>query len=192
MIFLHRPSDDTLRGLLDRQSLLPFSYPEIGATRQTAPPGYPLNHHRDPIGRGESDFRRAVAAIRRWAMYDMPWTTLCWPERRIEPGVVVGVLVWIFGLWWLNPCRIVHVLDETDERRTRFGFAFGTLPGHAEAGEERFTVEWRHDDDTVWFEIYTFARARHLFPRMTPRLLHGVQFRFGREAVAAMRRAVHG
>jgi uncharacterized protein (UPF0548 family) len=190
MFFLKRPSDERIQQILERESLRPFTYSEIGASRLRAPGGYPLNHRRDPIGIGESDYRRAVQALRRWAMYDLPWTTLCWPDRPVEPGVVVGVLVWHFGFWSLNPCRIVYVLEEQDEQRHRFGFAIGTLPEHAEQGEERFTVEWRRHDDSVWFEIYTFARGRHPLVRMTSPLLLRVQFRFGREAVAAMRRAV--
>jgi uncharacterized protein (UPF0548 family) len=30
------------------------------------------------------------------------------------------------------PCRVVYVLDEPERR----GFAYGTLPGHPESGEE--------------------------------------------------------
>ena len=37
------------------------------------------------------------------------------------------------------PCRVVYVVDEPDRR----GFAYGTLTGHPESGEELFTV--RHD-----------------------------------------------
>jgi uncharacterized protein (UPF0548 family) len=190
MFFLTRPSDERIHEILERESLRPFTYAEIGATRHRAPGGYPLNHHRDPIGIGERDYRSAVRALRRWAMYDMPWTTLYPPGQPIEPGATVGVLVWHFGFWSVNPCRIVYVLDEQDEQRERFGFAIGTLPEHGEQGEERFTVEWRRDDDSVWFEIYTFARAHHWLVRLTSPLLEQVQFRFGREAVAAMRRAV--
>ena len=29
-------------------------------------------------------------------------------------------------------------------------FAHSTLHGHALAGEERFTVEWHQEDDSVW------------------------------------------
>ena len=34
------------------------------------------------------------------------------------------------------PCRIVSVIDG----QTRWGFAYGTLPGHPEQGEEAFIV----------------------------------------------------
>jgi uncharacterized protein (UPF0548 family) len=191
-MYLRRPSDAEIGRRLGEQERLDFSYREVGATRSGAAAGYPINHHRDPIGLGEQVFRRGVEAVRRWAMYDLAWTTLCWPHRRIEPGVTVAVLVHHFGFWSLNPCRIVYLLDEETDDRVRFGFAFGTLPGHSEAGEERFTVEWRRDDDSVWFEILTFARARHPLVRLGSPLLPGVQFRFGREAVSAMRRAVAG
>lgn len=41
------------------------------------------------------------------------------------------------------PCQVVYVLDEPD----RQGFAYGTLPGQPESGEEAFVIE-RADDDT--------------------------------------------
>lgn len=39
----------------------------------------------------------------------------------------------------------------------RFGFAYGTLPSHAEIGEERFMVELR--DGAVWYDILAFSQA---------------------------------
>lgn len=58
------------------------------------------------------------------------------------------------GLWpWDVPCRVVYVVDEP----TRKGFAYGTLPGHPERGEEAFLVEYR-DDDSVWLVIRAFSR----------------------------------
>jgi uncharacterized protein (UPF0548 family) len=72
----------------------------------------------------------------------------------------------------------------------RFGFAIGTLPVHAERGEERFTVEYHRADDTVRFEIHTFAGPAHRLVRLTYPLMRRVQRRFGREAVAAMQAAV--
>jgi uncharacterized protein (UPF0548 family) len=51
------------------------------------------------------------------------------------------------------PARVVYVVDEP----TRKGFAYGTLPGHPEDGEELFVVEHR-DDDSVWITIRAFSR----------------------------------
>jgi len=51
------------------------------------------------------------------------------------------------------PARVVYVVDEP----TRRGFAYGTLPGHPEDGEEAFVVEIA-DDDSVWIVIRAFSR----------------------------------
>src|SRR5262245_46391050 len=42
----------------------------------------------------------------------------------------------------------------------RHGFASGTLPAHAESGEERFIVEWDRADGGVWYDILAFSRPR--------------------------------
>jgi uncharacterized protein (UPF0548 family) len=51
------------------------------------------------------------------------------------------------------PCRVVYVVEEPNRR----GFAYGTLPGHPEQGEEAFVVELA-DDDSVWLTITAFSR----------------------------------
>jgi hypothetical protein len=51
------------------------------------------------------------------------------------------------------PCRVVYVIDEPRRR----GFAYGTLPGHPESGEEAFVLEQR-DDGTIASNIIAFSR----------------------------------
>jgi hypothetical protein len=91
-------------------------------------------------------------------MYETGWTKLCWPDVPITEGAIVGVLGLHFGLWSLNACRIVYVIEEEASVLKRYGFAFGTLPAHVERGEERFTVEWDRADDSVFDEVFAFAR----------------------------------
>jgi uncharacterized protein (UPF0548 family) len=101
----------------------------------------------------------------------------------------VAVIARLFGLWWLNACRIVYVVDE-EEPVKRYGFAYGTLPEHAESGEERFTVEWHEADDAVWYDIVAFSRPQQLLTRLGYPCARRLQKRFARDSVAAMRRAV--
>ena len=54
------------------------------------------------------------------------------------------------------PCRVVYVVDEPDRR----GFAYGTLPGHAESGEERFVVRYDPATDEVCAEVDGVLEAR--------------------------------
>jgi uncharacterized protein (UPF0548 family) len=191
VILLRKPPDARIGRFLDDQRSLPFSYPEVGASREGAPPGYPLNHHRERLGVGPQTFARAVEALRRWRMYETGWTKLCWPDAPITEGTVVGVLGRHFGLWSLNACRIVYVIGEEASPLKRYGFAFGTLPGHVERGEERFTVEWHRADDSVWYEVFAFARPAHPLASMGPPFVRLVQRRFAAASLRAMVAAVN-
>ena len=112
------------------------------------PDGYACDHNRVKLGEGHGTFARAVDAVRRWEMFNVGWVTLCWPTTPIEPGRIVAILVPLAGLWSLSACRIVYTIDDRGEVN-RFGFAYGTLDDHMETGEERFSVEFRREDDSV-------------------------------------------
>ncbi len=86
-------------------------------------------------------------------------------ESPIETGAVVAVIARLLGLWWLNACRIVYVVDEPGPIR-RFGFAYGTLPDHAGTGEERFLIEWDVASGAVWYDILAFSRPHEFLARL--------------------------
>ena len=113
------------------------------------------------------------------------------PRGGPEAGQTVGVLVPLYGLWSLNACRIVYTFESADEVR-RFGFAYGTLADHMESGEERFSVEWRRDDDSVWYDLLAYSRPRHPLARIALPLSRALQRRFARDSLQAMRRASQG
>jgi uncharacterized protein (UPF0548 family) len=63
--------------------------------------------------------------------------------------------------------------------------------GHAESGEERFTVEWKRDEDKVWYDILAFSRPRQLLARLCYPLSRLLQKRFAERSKAAMLEAVN-
>ncbi len=189
---LRYPSEQDLRSFLASQSGKPFSYVEVGSTslpRSTAPDGYDLDHRRALLGMGGAVFDAARAALSRWAMFPRPWTRIEPPATPLEQGRVVAVVVRAFGAWWLNACRIVYLVDEKEPVR-RFGFAYGTLPGHVESGEERFLVEWL-SDDTVWYDVRAFSRPRAWFVRCAYPLARRYQRRFVRDSQEALKEALN-
>jgi uncharacterized protein (UPF0548 family) len=188
-MLLHQPSDAAVKRFLDAQSKLPFSYAEVGASRHLTPlADYPINHYRGKLGTGRETFDQAVAALRSWEMYNLSWTKLYWPDTPLKAGEVVAVRARHLGLWSLNACRIIYTLEEEGER-CRNGFAFGTLPGHVEEGEERFTVEWERHSDAVWYELFAFARPKALLAQLGYPLTRLIQRRFARSSFGAMKRA---
>ena len=189
MLSLRKPSADSIRRFLAVQANMPFSYAAVGATARTAPPGFVVDRTRIKLGEGEPVFHSARAALQRWEQFQLGWVEAWSPETPIQPGEVVAVMGWAIGLWWLNSCRIVYVVDESGPI-SRFGFAYGTLPGHVESGEERFLIEWDRADDSVWYDIMAFSRPNHILTRLGYPVVRRTQKRFGRDSAASMLRAV--
>ena len=191
MFLLHKPSEKEINEFIVAQSDLPFSYKEVGATKnQYAPDGYPINRYRKELGNGQEIYKNAVKAIEAWQMYALDWTQLCWSNTPIKEGEVVATLAKHLGFWSLNPCRIIYLIDEESDKLNRYGFAFGTLLEHSEQGEEQFIVEWNKADDTVWYEIYAFAKAENWMAKIGFLYVHYLQKRFAAESYQAMLKAV--
>ncbi|NOK61185.1 MAG: hypothetical protein GFH27_549307n168 [Chloroflexi bacterium AL-W] len=189
MFLFKQPTRDNLRQFLETQRNLPFSYAEVGASQSVPPRGYIIDHNRVVLGHGQDVFTRAVAVLHRWAMFDIGWVSLCWPDASIEVGTVVGVLARLPGCWSLNACRIVYLVDEDGPVR-RYGFAYGTLPEHAERGEERFLIEWNRHDDTVSYDLLAFSQPNQLLVRLGFPVARLLQKRFAQASKQAMLRSV--
>ena len=188
MLSLRKPTAERLRGFLAAQSKLDFTYPAVGATAAVPPAGYAVDRTRVKLGEGAEAFAAAKAALGRWEHFRLGWVEAWPPDAPVQAGQVVAVVARLFGLWWLNACRIVYVVDDEGPVQ-RFGFAYGTLPEHAESGKERFTVEWHKADDAVWYDILVFSRPHQLLTRLGYPLARWLQRRFARDSAAAMLRA---
>jgi uncharacterized protein (UPF0548 family) len=188
MFLLSKPSEQEIRRFLVSQLEQPLSYPDARMLELPVPRGYTADHNRIQIGEGSQAFTRAVEAIKRWEMFNIGWLHLCWPDAPIEPGSGVAVLAHHLAFWSLNACRIVSVIDEDEESR-RYGFIYGTLPDHAERGQERFTVEWRRADDSVWYVILAYSRPNQLLAQVGYPITRLLQKRFGRDSMQAMLRS---
>ena len=187
MFLIQRPDERAISRFLDSQRGLPFTYREVGASRGTAPAGYNVDHNRVRLGHGPETFTKAVDAVRRWKMFEMSWIKVVPAEAAIAEGSCVAIVVRHFGFWSLNASRIVYVVDEIPKR---FGFAYGTLPGHMEQGEERFTVEYHPEDESVWYDLFAFSRPRHIVARAGYPISRRLQARFAEASLRAMEEAV--
>ncbi|MEO2036596.1 MAG: DUF1990 domain-containing protein [Planctomycetaceae bacterium] len=185
-----KPSDERISRFIESQSTLDFTYPQVGATRNgDQPSGFVIDRNRILLGAGQSTFELAKRALCNWQHYEFDWIELHRPEVSPEPGQTVGVLARALGLWVLNACRIVYVVEE-EAPLCRFAFAYGTLPEHAESGEERFQVEWHQDDDSVWYDILAWSRPNQLLSRLAYPYVRQKQKQFARDSKQSMKNAV--
>lgn len=170
------------------------TFPEPGWTARPPAahrllPGFHVDSYEILLGRGAATFARARDALRQWRMFPGAWTEI--PLRPpIEGGAPVAVGIRACGFWHLFCSRIVYALHNDNGPRPHFGFAYVTLPGHPEIGEERFVVEWNRAEDTVTYSILAISRPGAWFARLGYPLVRRLQRRFGRDSLRAMKAAV--
>lgn len=193
---LRKPSEKSLLKFLDVQRGLDFTYPGVGATAPGGefPVGYAVDRTSIALGNGREVFADARRGIEAWTQFDLGWCE-AWPRSTpFRPGEVVAVAARSMGMWWACAARIVYVVDETsgqgDAEAMKFGFAYGTLPGHVERGEELFLIEWNRATDAVAYRILAFSRPRHPLARLGRPLVRRLQRRFREDSAAAMLRWV--
>jgi uncharacterized protein (UPF0548 family) len=192
MFVFRRPTDKQVREYLGALHDAPLSYAPVGCTREPgleALPGFCKDHERALLGKGEETFRRACGAIRTWKMIAREVVEPCPAGVPIEAGAMVANLFrarWLGG-WLVLPTRILNVIDDQTADIVRFGFAYGTVEGHWEQGEERFLIEWDRRDDAVWYDLLVFSRPRHPLARLAYPYTRLQQARFRRLSVRAMR-----
>jgi uncharacterized protein (UPF0548 family) len=168
-----------------------FSYAEVGATvTGDFSTDYTLDHNHICLGKGLSLFERAYAALEAWKMFDLGWVELIHPAEPVAPGQTVLILAHTFGLYSLSASRIIAMIDEDDGQTWRRGFCYGTLSHHVERGEERFSVEYHREDDSVWYDLLAFSIPLHWLAILGYPLSRAAQRRFATDSKAAMLRAV--
>lgn len=137
------------------------TYTSVGATLaddgMRVPAGFRPTSRDVVLGAGRDVFDRAAAATMSWQIQQRAGirVNVLGHEAEVRPLRADDVVVMRVPLWPVDvPCRVVAVVDEP----TRVGFAYGTLPGHPESGEEAFLIEQLADDSVV-LRIRAFSRA---------------------------------
>ena len=158
----------------------PFTYPEVGATRGVPPADAHAVRAERVVGRGAEDFAAVRAAILAYGMQRGAGMRVRASTPTAEVGTVMVLTAPLFGPIRI-PCRVVYVLDEPD----RAGFAYGTLPGHPESGEELFSVELRADGAVVAV-VAAFSRPGTWYSRLGGPVARALQAVMTRRYLAAL------
>ena len=173
---------------LDRLASAPFTYPEVGATRDgELPAGYAHGRREAVVGEGRAAFDRAVAAVFDWRMQRGIGLRVRAGGPPTEAGTVVVLTAGLPRLGYDIPCRVVWARTDGDER----GFAYGSLPGHPESGEESFLVTLRPDGAVV-FTTRVFSRLASPLARLGGPVSRLVQAAAIGRYVTSIERAVRG
>lgn len=176
---------------LDDLAGLRLTYDEVGSTQyDETPEGYHRLEYRERIGSGDEVFQRAADALLAWRMHrgaGLPVTATHTPPQvgtdslaRMGPGLLIRRLRTHLGL--PVPCRVVWVLNEPD----RVGFAYGTLEGHPESGEESFVIT--RGPEGVHATVRAYSRPATWYTHLAGPFTRKAQQFAARRYIAALRR----
>jgi uncharacterized protein (UPF0548 family) len=154
----------------DRLREARLTYAEVGATRGDMPAAYRRLHRTVTVGTGQARFEEAARTVLGWEMHRRSGVSV---RASSESVVEDAVAVLRLGSRFVGvnaPVRVVYVVRQQRRR----GFAYGSLPGHPESGEEAFVVELL-DDGRVTFTITAFSRPSSLLARAGGPISHLIQ-----------------
>lgn len=149
-----------------------YTYEPVGHTRAMldgaqGPDDFAHLDESTVIGHGKAVFRAVGAAVLNWGVQRGIGFAVT-PGKAAEQGLTITVRIRfnarpVRALGLAGHARVVWV----EENDRVIGFAYGTLPGHPESGEEAFVVTI-DDDDVVRFRVFAYSRQSWLILRAFP------------------------
>ncbi|OLT09039.1 hypothetical protein BJF78_06345 [Pseudonocardia sp. CNS-139] len=148
------------------------------------PAGYDHVEERARVG-GVEEFARARDGLFAWALQRHARVAVHPPDARPVPGTTVVLRLGAGPLHVTAPCRVVWAVDEPG----RAGFAYGTLPGHPERGEESFVLH-RTAEGTL-LVVRAFSRPDRWYSRLGAPVSGLVQRRVTARYLSALHRSAN-
>ena len=189
--------ESTLQGFLDEQRTRRVNF-DVPAEQMTRANGWTVDGADKVIGReppgpplADGLFARARQAIVNYDFSDPTIVVGHFDPRAPLEGRDMLLEIKVWGFRFLNGVRVQRVRDESDGRRTSFGYRYDTLEGHIEQGFEWFLLSKNQESGEIRFRIEAHWRLGK-FPNWWSRigfLLIGARYRelWRRRAVARMR-----
>jgi len=157
------------------------TYSEVGATAGRLPDGFHHERAERVIGRGRTAYERACDDLFRGEVQRRAGAETWMSETPLRVGTRMRMRIGVGPLRFVAPCVVVWA-ERTAESA---GFAYGTLPGHPERGEERFAILLADTDDVV-FRITAFSAPGRWFTRWGRPVGQWMQARMTRRYLATL------
>lgn len=182
MMYFVIPNPLKINAFIEKEKQLPYTYSPIEGTKKDEIEGFDNDFAQIKLGEGEIIFEKAKKLIQNWQMFPSLWTKILGEQKPIEEGTTIVMMARFIGVWFRNSCKIVYVVNE----KKRFGFAYGTLPGHIESGEELFLVNMNEQNE-VFYSIKAFSRPRHFLAKIGYPIIRLLQEKFRQDSMKQMK-----
>ena len=171
MIFVRRTQKLSIDRVLLEAASHELTYSQIGATFDSElPTGFHHLHRTVQLGVGSLAFEKAKRGLRTWQLHKIPGVRVYPVAPIIALSTTVVVTIGAPFAAIAAPCRITRVVDD----KSRYGFAYGTLPGHPEKGEEAFIVSLQSNNEVI-LQLTAFSAPGTQLTRVAGPLGRGFQ-----------------
>ncbi len=123
------------------------------------PPGWHATVRDELLGVGPELFDQARISLWQWQLHSGSGLRPQVSHQEVCLGAVIEQTLRLGPVQLKAPCRVTWVV----ETPVRMGYAYSTLDGHPERGEELFAVELL--DDQVWLRIRACSRPARWYSR---------------------------
>lgn len=165
----------------------PLTYDDVGATLgENLPDGYRHTERSVRVGKGRETFELAADALMSWEIQRGAGLRVLASSEVVEKGAVAVVRLTVGPVRIDGPNRVVAVIEERDRR----GFAYGTLEGHPEKGEQVFLVDIAADG-AVTFTVRSFTKGASLLALVGGPLNSRIQDQIVERYLMALLEAAH-
>jgi uncharacterized protein (UPF0548 family) len=153
-----------------------LTYPAVPRPVAAAPAGYGY-FSKARLLPDAVDFAAAASALFSWQVQARSGLQILTSSLRVELDAVIVMRLGVGSFGLSIPCRVVDVINEPG----RYGFSYGSLPGHPESGEESFLLQ-RDDSGRASFSVAAFSRPATRLAKLggpvTPRVQRFVTGRY--------------
>src|SRR5262245_40970454 len=116
MLFLFRPGESLIKSALAERAAMTYSYSHVGATRNSPPAGWRINHMRLRVGTGRRDFDTLVNSLFSWQLLAIDGLQVFPSTPTLQPRTDVAILSRHFGIWSVDFCRVIYVSHDEPEQ----------------------------------------------------------------------------
>ena len=184
MLITRRQVDGTAaRALVERSKHSELTYEPVGMSLgwRPVPDGYRDVQHERAVGQGEDAYRKVGYALMHWEIHRKAGFQVSAQHSAVRPDERVGLVMPFLGVLGVTAiCKTVAVVAEGDTT----GFAYGTLPGHPQEGEESFLLSHRPDDSVV-LTIRAVSKPASALIKLAGPLAHAKQAGAAKKFLAA-------
>jgi uncharacterized protein (UPF0548 family) len=115
-------------------------------------------------------------------------TLVCAPNSLVSVNTTVVQFITVLGVVWETANRMILPIEDNTNDVERWGFMVGSLYGHKERGVVRYTLEWDHKLNALYYQIETNSEPAGILSNAGYPVVRHYQVSYSNESLEYMKK----